>query len=171
MKNIVFVFLLSFSTTYPIFSQDSAEQLLEKGFDKYTEGDCEGAIKIYDQVIKSHKQNSEAYYLRGVCKSLLENNKGAIEDFEQAIKYNSHYAEAYFEKAYSHYVLDENRKALELYNKAIEVDPDYAEAYMNRGSVKHNLNDMKGACEDWAHAEYLGMNLAYDLLIEFCFDR
>jgi hypothetical protein len=30
---------------------------------------------------------------------------------------------------------------------------------------------MKGACEDWAHAEYLGMNLAYDLLIEFCFDR
>ncbi|CAN5535454.1 hypothetical protein BH23BAC1_BH23BAC1_30350 [soil metagenome] len=170
MKLSFLIILLKLVIFIPGLSQESVEKLLEKGFDRYAEGDCEGAIKIYDLAIKTYKNNSEAYYLRGVCKSMLENNKEAIEDFDQAIKYNPKYAEAYFEKAYSYYVLDENRKALEIYNQAIDVDPEYAEAYMNRGSVKHNLNDTKGACEDWAHAEYLGMNLAYDLLVEFCFD-
>lgn len=154
----------------PAISQESVEKILERGYSKYNEGDCTGAIEDYNLAIKKENKNAEAYYLRGVCKSMMEKNKEAIEDFNMAIKYNPQYAEAYFEKAFSHYALDENETALTFYTSAIAIDPEYAEAYLNRGSVKHNLNNLKGACEDWAMAESMGLNVAYDLLEKFCMD-
>lgn len=163
-----FLFFFSILSLNPLFSQDTVEKILERGYEKYMEGNCEAAISEYDLALKKDKNNAEAYYLRGVCKSLMENNAEAIKDFNLAIQHNPKYAEAYFEKAFSHYALDENENALTYYTKAIDLDPDYAEAYMNRGSVKHNMNNLKGACEDWAMAESMGMNVAYDLLKEFC---
>lgn len=172
LKHLKFLFLFSAIIYAPhsIFSQDTMDQILEKGFERYENGDCDGAIIEYNKVLKQDSKNSEALYLRGVCKSLSEDNKSAIDDFTLAVKYNPTYAEAYFEMAYSYYILEEHNKALQFYNTAIDVDPDYAEAYMNRGSLKHNKNDMKGACEDWSKAESLGINLAYDLIKEFCMD-
>jgi tetratricopeptide (TPR) repeat protein len=169
MKHTLLVFFLAMCI-HPVFSQEAVDKILERGYGKYMDGNCEGAIEDYNLALKKEKNNSEAYYLRGVCKSLMEKNKEAIEDFNLAIQHNPQYAEAYFEKAFSLYALDENETALTFYNKAIEIDPEYAEAYMNRGSVKHNLNNLKGACEDWAMAESMGLNLAYDLLKEFCME-
>jgi tetratricopeptide (TPR) repeat protein len=169
MKNLLsLLFLLM--CILPVYSQETVDKILERGFTRYSNGDCAGAIEEYNLAIKKGENNAEAYYLRGVCKSMMENNKEAIEDFNLAIKYNPEYAEAYFEKAFSHYSLDENETALTFYTKAISIDPEYAEAYMNRGSVKHNLNNLKGACEDWAKAESMGFNIAYDLLKEFCME-
>jgi len=164
---MIFFFVMCIHQAFP---QESVDAILERGYTKYMDGDCAGAIEAYNLALEKEKNNPEAYYLRGVCKSLLDKNKEAIEDFNLAIRYNPKYAEAYFEKAFSHYALDENETALSFYTKAIEIDPEYAEAYMNRGSVKHNLNNIKGACEDWAMAESMGLNVAYDLLKDFCMD-
>ncbi len=162
---LIFFFLVQVQY---VFSQKSVDEILERGYAKHMNDNCADAIEDYDLALKEDKNNAEAYYLRGVCKSLMKKNKEAIEDFSLAIKANPNYAEAYFEKAFSHFALDENVDALTFYSKAIEIDPEYGEAYMNRGSVKHSLNNLKGACEDWAIAESLGVNVAYDLLKEFC---
>lgn len=164
-----YIFITGFTLlVFSVQAQQSFEQMMDVGFEKYEGGDCAGAIEAYNQALQQEPKNAEAYYLRGVCKSLQEDNKEAVLDFDQAIKLNPEYAEAYFEKAFSLYILKENNQAIQFYTKALEIEPEYGEAYLNRGSVRHNNNDLEGACEDWTKAESLGMNIAYDLLRDNC---
>ncbi len=165
---ILHITCIVFIISLPTYAQRTFEQLMDLGYAKYENDDCMGAIDAYTKAIALAPKNEEAHYLRGVCKSILEKNKEAILDFNEAIKLNPLYAEAYFEKAFSLYILEQHKEAIFFYTKAIEAEPDYGEAYLNRGSVRHNNEDLSGACEDWTKAESLGMNIAYDLLRDNC---
>jgi hypothetical protein len=59
------------------------------------------------------------------------------------------------------------RKGLEEINQALRIKSNDADAYHIRGSLKKDLGDMKGACEDWHKSNELGGD-ARQLISENC---
>ncbi len=60
------------------------------------------------------------------------------------------------------------REAISDYSKAIEINPKDDESYCLCGTIKFNIGDLKGACEDWKKAAELGDEDATKLLEEHC---
>jgi len=146
----------------------SPQVLFDKGFDAYDSGNYEESIEYYKKAIELSPSNATYYYYRGVSLSMLSRNEDSILDFDTAIVLSPDYGEAYFERAYSHYLLGENEKAITNYNQAIELIPDYGPAFLNRGSVKFDMGDLAGACLDWKSSVVLGIEIARDLINEYC---
>ena len=71
-------------------------------------------------------------------------------------KVNAENASFYFNSGNDKYDAGDYYGAIFDFTKAIEIDPNYSNAYLNRGVAKENLGDMKGACDDWKQASYLG---------------
>ncbi len=151
------VSLLFLTCVLPLQAQETVEQLLELGYTYYADGKYEKAIRIFDQAEALSPKNSEIYYLRGVCKSLIDQNEAAIGDYDKALSLKSDYPEVLFEKGYAYFLLDKPGHALQFFTEAIRLNPDYGEAYQNRGTVKCILGDKEGALEDWEKAETLGV--------------
>lgn len=147
-------FLINTSLSY---AQQSANDLLNLGYDSYDKGAYQEAIDYFDQAEEIEGDNAELYYLRGICKSMIDDNKAAVQDFDKAVKINPEFAEAYFERGYSYFMLNEAEKAIQSYSEAIRIDPDYGEAYQNRGAVKCMIDDPEGAQQDWDKAKQLGV--------------
>lgn len=161
--SIFFLFVLA---SHLLFAQKSAEKYLDAGYEKYEEEDYKGAILDFKKAISYEKDNAEAYYLRGVCYSLLGEKKSAISDLDKATEINTDYAEAYYEKGYI-YLSDQNaEKAIEEFDKVIKLKPDFAEAYVSRGTAKCMLNDKDGAAADWKKAEQLGVGYTDYMICE-----
>lgn len=162
------IFIVMFlSASMAVGQDDKSEALFDKGFEAYEESDYTSAISYYTQAIELAPKASY-YYHRGVCYSLNGDNGKAIKDFDVAIEINEAYGDAYFERAYSYYVLEDNANALLNYDKAIELMPDYGPAYLNRGSVKYDMDNLDGACVDWKKAVILDIEIAKELLTEYC---
>ncbi len=62
----------------------------------------------------------------------------------------------------------ENELAINAYNKCLEIDPNIVNAYVNRRNRKHDISDLKGACEDWKKAAELGDEDAPEMLRKYC---
>ena len=72
----------------------TAEDLVQKGLEKYNKKDYQGAINDYDQAIKLKPNNADAYYCRGLARHDLGDNKAAIEDYGQAIQLNQNWGQS-----------------------------------------------------------------------------
>jgi len=140
----------------------------DRGYEAYDEGNYSVAVEQYTKAIESDPLNAEYYYHRGVSYSLLSQNEYSIADFNKAIELVPDHSEAFFERAYSKYLLEKNEEAIKDYNKAIDLAPDFGPAYLNRGSVKFDMDDLDGACLDWKKAVILKMEIARELLNEYC---
>jgi tetratricopeptide (TPR) repeat protein len=133
-----------------------AEELIDIGHSHYGLGEYEQAIKYFNLAAEKDNKNPEIFYLLGVCKSQLQQNREAISDYNLALALDADYAEVYFEKGFSHFSLGELEEAIKAFDKAIFLNPENALAYVNRGSIKCMNGDKEGAMEDWMKAEALG---------------
>lgn len=73
-----------------------------------------------------------------------------------------------FSKGIENFNSENYKRSLDNFNKVIENNPQNADAYFYRGQVKQKLNDLDGACLDWAELRKLGNKLANDLLMKYC---
>ena len=107
---------------------------------------------------------SEAYTLRGMARMFeFENMQDAILDFHKAIELDPEFWEAYKVKGMAYSFLSEDRLALYAFSKAIELNPYSGELYYQRSSVKYNLGNITGSCNDLAKAIELGHAEAIEL--------
>ena len=130
----------------------TAEDLVQKGMEKYNKKDYQGAIDDYNQAIKLKPDYADAYNSRGVSRSSLGDKKEAIDDYNQAIKLKPDLAEAYSNRGITRSDLGDKKEAIDDYNQAIKLKSDYAEAYYSRGVTRSDLGDKKGAIEDYNQA-------------------
>lgn len=164
MKQLIFFFSAFLYLTGS--AQDTVEQLLDQGYNRYLEEDYHAAILDFDKAALLAPRDAEIYYLRGVCKSALKQKTEAMEDLNRAIDLRPSYAEAWYEKAFI-FLSDQNaQKAIESLDKVIELSPDFAEAYVSRGTAKCMLNDKEGAEKDWATAKKLGVTYTELMICE-----
>ena len=59
---------------------------------------------------------------------------------------------AYCDRGISKARAGNSQEALEDINHAISLDPTFSKAYLNRWIIRLNLNDIAGACMDFAQA-------------------
>jgi formylglycine-generating enzyme required for sulfatase activity/Flp pilus assembly protein TadD len=137
-----------------------AVELTERGVEKDSKGDLNGAIAEYNKAIELDPKYALAYYNRGVAKEKKGDLDGAIADYDKAIELDPNSADAYSNRGSIRDDRGDLDGAILDYNKAIELDPKYKEAYINRGVARYKKDDLDGAIADCNRAIEIDPNSA-----------
>ncbi|MDJ0600177.1 MAG: tetratricopeptide repeat protein [Crocosphaera sp.] len=85
-------------------------ELLIQGMEKGIQGDYQGAIILFSEILQFNPNEVEAYYNRGIAYAKINNYSAAIEDLTQALTLNPTIPDFYIERA-KVYLQLENRTA------------------------------------------------------------
>jgi tetratricopeptide (TPR) repeat protein len=130
----------------------SASDYNDRGNDRVTAGDNQGAIADFTEAIQLDPKFAEAYNNRGNARVTLGDKQGALADFNKAIQLNPKEAEAYHNRGNLRADIGDKPGALTDFNKAIQLNPKYPEAYNSRGNTRLTLGDKQGALADFNQA-------------------
>lgn len=111
-------------------------------------GELLKSIELYDSIIEYEPNNHATYYLRGIVKSEINDDRGAMDDFDMSIALSSSDALPYYYRGNLKEKIEDFEGAILDYSKAIEFKPDYVDALINRGKVKGLTGDDQGALND-----------------------
>ena len=128
-------FSASNGATIPLPQIEDPKFHLMRGNQCFLQGNYTSAVSHYDRSIQLDPENGRFYFSRGNAKSEAGNFRGACEDYDAALRYELEKAKNSRGNAES----DTTRFPIWRF-------------YFNRGNVKYELNDFKGALEDYARA-------------------
>jgi tetratricopeptide (TPR) repeat protein len=141
-------------------SDESDQDLVNRGIGKAKNGDLDGALVDFDRAVKANPKDDAPYYNRAQAKRLKKDTAGAIADYTKAIELGSQNPAAYNNRGNARAENNDRDGAIADYTRAIELKPDYARAYYNRAMVKKEKGDATGAAVDFKTAEKLDPELA-----------
>ncbi|MBF2072823.1 MAG: tetratricopeptide repeat protein [Synechococcales cyanobacterium C42_A2020_086] len=135
----------------------AAEDLYNQGWQKYDEGDYQGAIADFTKAIAIKPDYAVAYNDRGLARSQINDSQGAIADFTEAIKHKPDYSLALYNRGVIRAETGDNAAAIEDYTQAIRINGDWgsrslATAYNNRGYAYYELSNHTAAVADLSEA-------------------
>ena len=149
--------------------EETVETYFERARQRYINGDFEGAISDYTQIIECDPQNAQAYYQRGQIRSALGENEVAIRDLDQAC----HWAQvqslaskstandaperlsAVHDEANPTSIEDghglEHTLAADIdrHSQALKLNPNDTQAHFERARRRALMGDLEGAIEDY----------------------
>ncbi|MEB3218496.1 MAG: tetratricopeptide repeat protein [Nostocales cyanobacterium 94392] len=115
---------------------------IEKAYNKFAQGDIDGALKNFNNAIRTHPNNAKLYSERAYFrKNKLGDKEGAIADYTQAINMNPENPLFYFCRSQTYLELGDRHKAIEDYNTAMDIAPEnmiYDSAY--KKELKSGIN-------------------------------
>lgn len=143
-----------------MIAQADADTLFQQGNDKITEGDYQGAVEAFTQLLQLNPKDGEAYYNRGLALAQLEEYEKAIADYSKVLELNPEDVEAYDNRALARAQLEDYVGAIADYSQVLKRQPDDAEAYYNRGlshaqlegSEEDAIKDLEKAAKLFAKA-------------------
>ena len=118
-------------------------QKLEEGNQSAYQGDYNGAIAKYTEIIQINPNYTAAYNNRGNVYHEMQNYSAAISDYTKAIELKPNYALAYYNRGLIYQNMQNYNAAIADYTKAIQINPKDADSYYNRGlayNYKQNYN-------------------------------
>ena len=161
---IVFALLLLpsflFAQSEAPLNQGKANELANKGYDKFRNGEFAEALEIYNQAISLDPTKAHYFENRGHIKKGLQQWENALKDYQKAneLKPNATY-ETYFQAGeILNKELKNYEKAREMYTKAIEVQKlnkntsDTYLIYFNIGNTFLKQEKYKEAIESYNEA-------------------
>jgi len=92
----------------------------------------------------------------------------ALELFNKCLSIDQSKAEFFAARANAYLETKTFKYAIQDYGMALDLDPRNPDTYLNRGMARFNLNDKKGACNDWEKSARLGSAKAVQMLNEYC---
>lgn len=116
------------------------DALLEDAVALFQEGDYEGAIAIVDDALAQDPENAEAFAIRGLAYSQLNNTARAIDDLTRAINITPWDWSYHVFRADSLITAGELNDALFDLDRSIELNPRYELAYRTRAALFQRLN-------------------------------
>ena len=149
----------------------TAEELLDRGWDKYQEGYYQEAIENLTQAIQLKPDYHLAYYNRGLVYFDLQKYQTAIEDFNQAVAIDLNYAHVYYNRGLAYYQLKDYQEAIEDFTQMIEIDLNYAYVYYSRGLAYSDLKQDQKAIADYEKAAKLYLQKGNILNYQKALDR
>ena len=110
----------------------------------------------------SGRSLAATYLNRGVMFLDMGNYGSAMRDFDEAQAIQPDMGEAYVNRGAALIGLKRNREALDEINRGLALDPEEPEkAYGNRALAKWNLDDLRGAYDDFMKAHELKPDWAW----------
>jgi len=121
------------------FINKQINQLLQKGLVLHQQGNLNGALKLYEQILKLQPNHFDALQLLGTIAGQTKNYQQSLDLISKALAINPNHVIGHYNLGQALQELKRFEEALICYSQAITIKPDYAEAYSNRGSVLHEL--------------------------------
>gem|GEM_PF-6090743 len=110
-----------------------ASENYEKAKDYYSNGEFTHAIEELTKVIGLNYKKADAYVVRGICYTRLENYNLALDDLNEAIQLNPKSDVAYVNRGICYSKQKKYDFAESDFSKAIELNPKSVSAYSNLG--------------------------------------
>lgn len=126
----------------------NAVEFYERGIDKDSNSDYEGAIIDFTKAIEINGEYIDSYRGRASARIWLNDYEGVINDYTKIIELNSIDIDAYESRGLAKTCLKDYIGAIEDFNKTIELDKE-SKVYSSRGRMKKNLLDFDGALLDY----------------------
>ena len=146
-KSILFFGLMILLGQHLVNAQNKQNNPIIKGKEYLQSGKIMDAITEFSKAIDAGK-NSEAFYLRGVAKTKLEDLHGAMKDLNNSIELQKNFPDAHYARGNVKFLLQDYYGAISDYSIAIEQDDDHIEAYFQRGKAQQQLSAYEEAIED-----------------------
>ncbi|HYW18631.1 MAG TPA: tetratricopeptide repeat protein [Nodularia sp. (in: cyanobacteria)] len=135
-----------------------ANDYLDQGLDQYEKGNYPEAIADYTAALKINPLLVQAYYLRAIARSRLEDHRedyDAIADYTAALRINPQLTKVYYLRGNTHTRLGYYQEAIADYTAALKINPHNAELYDFRGKVNARLGANRDAMADFQQAANL----------------
>jgi tetratricopeptide (TPR) repeat protein len=157
-------------TAAPVTAKQRADVQMAVGQSLEQHGDAEGAIKIYNEVVRLDDSRADAYHRLAVLNNKNGDWQQAEKFYTAAIKRDPKRAEAHCDLGYGYYLQQRWKESELSLQKAIELKPDLARAHNNLGLLYARTGFPDKALAEFARAgckEAEGRsNLAYMLMRE-----
>lgn len=122
----------SFASAKPT-SQQKADVQIAFARTVEREGDLQGAMKIYQQIIESSPKHPESYHRMAVLHDQSGNHDEALRYYKDAIKRDPRNAEIHADRGYSFYLQQNWPEAEQNLRRALKLDSSLARAHNNLG--------------------------------------
>ncbi len=143
----------------PSNPSSSSDNLYEQGNRLFEQGNYQGALVAFNQVIAINPENAEAYVSRSYARYVLRDYREALEDANRAISLNSSLVNAYAVRGIVHHALRNYQGELADANLIIRLDRSSTLGYMNRSGARYALGNYRGALADASQAVRLDPKL------------
>ncbi len=163
------IFLITIMALFTIsINAQTSDEFLKSGIDKHNIKNYKGAIKDYSNAIKKDKNNSYAYYNRGLSELAISDFKSALYDFNTTIKLKNKYLDAYYSRAVVYVNIKDYLKAISDLDVVIKENEKYTNALTLRGQLHLGLKNTNAACEDFNRAKQIGDKTADNYISKYC---
>lgn len=127
----------------------------QQGLEKIRQGDYQGAIAAFDQVLQADPHIAPAYYRRGVARFNLGDLQAAILDYTQALQLAPDFLDAYFGRGLVRLALSDPQGTLEDAQAALHINPNHAAASNLQGTAYRRLGNLAAAIASFKQAAQL----------------
>ncbi|WP_084454371.1 tetratricopeptide repeat protein [Algoriphagus terrigena] len=131
--------------------QGKVEKLGQQGVQLFEQGDIQGALSKFEEIIKVDDKIAEAHLRKGDCLDLLGDVRGSLDSYSKAIELEPKNKIAIYNRALSYEKLGDFEDAISDYRKAIEVDLTNNSELDNK-LIYHNLGILYGQQDQLQHA-------------------
>ncbi|MEM7725625.1 MAG: hypothetical protein AAF208_04550 [Cyanobacteria bacterium P01_A01_bin.45] len=141
------------------FNPQHAPSYAQRACARMHMGETQKALEDCNRALQLDFNNIQARYWRGKLRTYLNNYQGAREDFSHLLTTDSDnwLSCASYNLGALEYLEGNNSQALKHLTKVIYIDPNSTFAYYLRGNAFYELDDQKGAFEDFEEAKQLEM--------------
>lgn len=128
----------------------------------------DNALPFYNKAISMFAYSAEMYNDRAYVKYRVKDYKGALKDCNKATLLMPNLMSAYYNKGVIYLEMGKPEIAVKELDTTLALTNNLYFGWFYRGMAKKQLNDMKGACEDWQEAVNLGFTMAQDTINKYC---
>lgn len=125
---------------------------IEKARIMMAEKKYEGAIQIYQDVLKADPKNAIVLNMLGIAYLNLSRYDQAKKYFDRSAKMDKHYASAVNNLGMVYYHQKNFRRAIREYQRAVAIDPSLAGTHANLGFAYYNTNKLPEAAMEFQKA-------------------
>ena len=130
----------------PTPATESQAVLIKEGVALHDQGDYDGAIAKYEQVLRENPANDWDIYELAYAYEMKKDYRKSLETAYKGAQYKSdHLAEFYIRIGNNLDLLGESKKAVEVYKQAIKIKPDTPLLYYNLAVTYNRLNNAEEA--------------------------
>ena len=133
-------------------SQTQADDTFSTAQFYFLNKDYKKALPFFEQYLKSHPDDANAWSNTGLCYTTLGRPQEAIQAYKQAIKLKPDDDGTYLNMGVNYGILNRYQEAIQAYKQAIRLKPDVAYSHCNLGNAYANLDRYQEAIEAYKQA-------------------